>query len=202
MPFNPIGDVGRTLRLLLLDGMGSWSVEDHQIALASPDRFDADEVGLSLHLYNLAENAHLANEHPTVPPGEEHEEDSLLLDLYYLVTAHPPNGETVTTSDTLEQHRMLSKAVQTFREHAVIDGSELEGSLAGHGPLYLSIDTDSADYVLDVWNSFKDTPHLPSVSYVVTPVVIETEPEEIAPRVVESTMDHFGVAGGSPEADR
>lgn len=198
--FNPIGDVGRTLRSLLVDGMGTWSVEDHQIALASPEQFEPDEVGLSLHLYHLRENAHLANEVPSLSGGQHPKEIPLILELYYLLTAHPPDGESVDTSDTLEQHRMLSKAVQTFREHSIVKDPDLRGSLAGGVPLQLAIDTDATDHVMDVWGSFQDTPYLPSVSYTVTPVVIETALEEIPARVMRTKMEYVSETGGaSPE---
>ena len=189
--FNPIGDVGRTLRSLLQEGMGSWSVDDHQIALVSPDQFDPDEVGLSLHLYHLTENPHLRNDPPAAADADRPGGSPLVLELYYLLTAHPPDGETIDTSDTLEQHRILSKAIQTFGERSIVGGPDLEGSLAGGDPLHITIDTEATDHVLDVWSSFRDTPYLPSVSYVVTPVVIETADEEVSPRVVESRMEYF-----------
>ncbi len=170
--------------------MESWSVDEHQIALVSPDRFDPDEVGLSLHLYHLEENAHLANDPPAVADADRPGGSPLILQLYYLLTAHPPDGEAIDTSDTLEQHRILSKAIQTFRERSIVGGPNLKGSLAGGDPLHITIDTEATDHVLDVWSSFQDTPYLPSVSYVVTPVVIETAGEAAAPRVVESRMEY------------
>ncbi len=189
--FNPIGDAGRTLRALLIDGMGTWSVEDHQIALASPEQFEPDEVGLSLHLYHLRENAHFTNEFTAVSGATSPRESPLILELYYLLTAHPPNGETVDTSDTLEQHRMLSKAIQTFREHSVVTDPDLEGSLAGGVPLQITIDEDATDQVMDVWGSFQETPYLPSISYVVTPLLIETTIEDRPARVMETRMGYL-----------
>lgn len=199
--FNPIGDVGRTLRSLLLDEMATLSVEDEQVALTSPDRFDTDDVGLSLHLYHLQENPQLANESPSRPGGGGGG-GPLVLELYYLLTAHPPDGDTVTTEETLSQHQLLSKAVQAFREHSIVTGSELEGSPTDDGTLYISIDPDATDHVLDVWSSFQDTPYLPSVSYVVTPVVIETDEVEPGPRVHESNMDHFSGTSSQAGSDR
>ena len=188
--FNPIGDVGRTLRALLLDGMGTWSVDDEQIALASPEQFEPEEVGLSLHLYHLEKHAHRAQQSGSAP---------VTLDLYYLLTAHPPNGETVDTSDTLEQHRMLSKAVQTLRTHSSISGSNLQGSLAGGESLQVTIDTGATDHVMDVWTSFQDTPYMPSISYIVSPVTIDTPDAEAAPPVTEVTTGYHddGATGGT-----
>lgn len=185
--FNPIGDVGKTLRALLLEGMGTWSVDDEQIALASPEQFDPDEVGISLHLYHLEKQAH---------QGPEDASSPVALELYYLLTAHPPSGETIETADTLEQHRMLSKAVQTFRTNSTISGSSLLGSLSGGDPLHVTLDTDATDHVMDVWTSFQDTPYMPSISYSVSPVLIETPSIEEAPPVTEVTTGYHDDSGG------
>lgn len=171
--------------------MGTWSVSDDQIALTSPQQFDPDDVGLSLHLYHLQESAHHADGQP---PATYRDDDPLVLELFYLLTAHPANGDTIETSDTLEQHRMLSKAAQTLRRHAIVKGPDMQGSLTGGEPLHITINTDATDHVMDVWSSFPDTPYLPSISYSVNPVVIETEEAAPSPRVTTATME-LGDAG-------
>lgn len=195
---NPIGDVGRTLRSLLLMGMGTWSVEEDQIALTSPDRFESNKVGLSVHLYRVEENPHLANEYPAATGETRSGAGRLVLQLHYLLTAHPADGETVDTSDTLDQHRMLSTAIQTLRKNATVRGSDLQGSLAGGDPLTIAIDRGATDHVADIWTTFQETPYLPSISYMVTPVVIETADEEAGPPVIESRMEYVTEAGDRP----
>ena len=189
--FNPLGDVGETLRSILHEGMGTLEVSDEQIALASPEQFEPDEVGLSVHLYHLREDAHLANERDLGPLSGESARP-LVLQLYYLITAHPPNGETVETGDTISQHQILSKAVRTLHEHSIVSGSRLSGDFPPETELHITIDADATDHVMDVWGSFQDTPYLPSVSYVVSPVVIETAAGETDEPVTEATMHHFG----------
>lgn len=193
--FNPIGDVGHTLVTILRDGMGGLEVSDQQIELVSPAQYDGDQVGLSLYLYHVAENDHLSNDPPRPPDTAPPAGDPLVLELYFLLTAHPPDGDTARTSDTMEQHRMLSEAMRTLRENAIISGPDLEGSASGDERLYVTIDRQSPENLVDIWNSFQDASHLPSVSYVVTPVTIDTEPEESAERVVESRVE--GYTGGS-----
>lgn len=188
-PFNPIGDAGRTLRSLLLEEMSTWGVGEEQVALTSPEGFEPEEAGLSIHLYRLVENEHLSNRPPTT--GDHTADASLVLELSYLVTAHPPSGETVDTTETLEQHRLLSKAIRTLKEYAVVRPPNLLGALADGPPIHVTMDAADDARVMDVWGTFNDTPYLPSISYRVTPVVIEAEPPEPAPRVVETTMEYL-----------
>lgn len=186
---NPIGDAGRTLRSLLLDGMESWSVDDEQIALVSPAQFDGDGAGLSLHLYRVTENAHWANERPSITGTRDPAAAPLVLSLSYLLTAHPADGDAVESADTLEQHHMLSTAMQTFREHRTIADPDLVGALAGGPRLELTIE-DADERVHDVWSTFADTPYLPSISYGVTPVVIESEDVPVDQRVLTTRFEH------------
>lgn len=201
--FNPIGDVGHTLVSILRDGMGGLEVSDQQIELVSPAQYDDDQVGLSMYLYHVGENDHLRNEPGESPDPATQPGDPLVLELYFLLTAHPPNSDTTRTSDTMEQHRMLSEAMRTLRENAIISGPDLEGTASGDGRLYVTISRQSPENVTDIWNSFQEVPHLPSVSYVVTPVIIDTEPEGSAERVVESRFEGYtGTQGSESGATR
>jgi hypothetical protein len=201
--FNPIGDVGHTLVSILRDGMGGLEVSDQQIELVSPAQYDGDQVGLSLYLYHVGENDHLRNEPGEPPDPATRPGDPLVLELYFLLTAHPPDSDTARTSDTMEQHRMLSEAVRTLRENAIISGPDLEGTASGSGRLYVTISRQSPENVMDLWNSFQDVSHLPSVSYVVTPVIIDTEPKGSAERVVESRFEEYtGTQGSQSGATR
>lgn len=195
--FNPIGDVGHTLVSILRDGMGGLEVSDQQIELVSPAQYDSEQVGLSLYLYHIAENDHLRNEPGGPPDHAAQPGDPLVLELYFLLTAHPPDSDTTRTSDTMEQHRMLSEAMRTLRENAIISGPDLEGTVSGNERLYVTISRQSPENVIDIWNSFQEVSHLPSVSYVVTPVTIDTEPEGSAERVVESRFEEYTSTRGS-----
>jgi hypothetical protein len=201
--FNPIGDAGHTLVSILRDGMGGLEVSDQQIELVSPAQYDSDQVGLSLYLYHIGENDHLRNE-PSEPPDPATEPgDPLVLELYFLLTVHPPDSDTAKTSDTMEQHRMLSEAMRTLRENAIISGPDLEGAASGDERLYVTISRQSPENVMDIWNSFQEVSHLPSVSYAVTPVIIDTESDGSAERVVESRFEEYtGTQGSQSGATR
>lgn len=189
--FNPIGDVGHTLVSILRDGMGGLEVSDQQIELVSPAQYDVDQVGLSLYLYHISENDHLRNEPRELPDLATQPGDPLVLELYFLLTAHPADSDTARTSDTMEQHRMLSEAMRTLRENAILSGPNLEGTASGDERLYVTINRQSPENVMDIWNSFQDMSHLPSVSYVVTPVIIHTERKGVPERVIESRYEEY-----------
>ncbi len=197
--FNPIGDVGRTLRSLLLDGTVTWDLSEEQVALTSPEEFDPDEGGLSIHLYRLVENEHASNQRPG--GGGRTADAPLVLELYYLVTAHPPNGGPVGTDDTLEQHRLLSRAIHAFEERAVVRPPDLLGALADGPPLHITMGTGDDGRVMDVVGMFGNGPPRPSVSYRVTPVIIEPTAAEAGPRVVETTMEYLARSDGVDGAD-
>jgi hypothetical protein len=198
--FNPIGDAGYTLVSLLRDGMGELEVSERQVALVSPDQYDGDGVGLSLYLYHVDRYAHLANETRGDLDVATGEGAPLVLELYYLLTAHPPESDASSTSDTMAQHRLLSEAIRILEQNALVSGPDLKGSLAGRDGLQVSIGRQSPEHLVDLWSAFPDTAHLPSVSYVVTPVAIETAPREAADRVTEVRVDQYAEAG-RPEAE-
>lgn len=201
--FNPIGDVGYTLVSLLRDGMGDLAVSEDQIALVSPDQYDGDGAGLSLFLYHVDRNAHLSNDHRQDLDVAPQSGSPLVLELYYLLTAHPPDDDASNTSNTMAQHRLLSEAVRTLEENAVVSGPDLKQSLAGGDRLQVSISRQSPEHLVDLWNAFPDTAHLPSVSYVVTPVTIETEPAAAADRVTEARVEYVAESEtGQRETDR
>lgn len=193
---NPIGDAGQTLLRLLRDGMGGLELSDQQIELVSPAQFTPDGVGLSLHLYHVAENAEFANDKRS--PGIDSESDGgLMLELYYLLTAHPPDGNTATTSETMDQHQLLSEAIRILGGRGIVTDPDLHGSLAGSPPIQVSISRQSPEQLLDVWNAFPETQYLPSVSYVVTPVPIATDQAAPAERVVDSRIEQYLRPDGS-----
>jgi hypothetical protein len=98
----------------------------------------------------------------------------LTLDLYYLLTAHPGQPP-----DLLEAHRALSRAMRVFYDHGI-----LQGSLLRSGPPNLGLTADSVlrvtlnpitmEDMTRIWSVFPDTPYELSVTYLVTPVPIES----------------------------
>lgn len=197
--YAAIADTGETLVELLRDRMGGL-IDPDEVALASPENVGGgNDWRLTLYLYRVSENGHL----PEADPGTREPDPTvasgspLVLDLHYLLTAHPSNSGSDGTAKTKEQHSVLGRAMQVLGDNAIVRGSDLKGSLAGGEDLHLAIEPEPTDAVVNMWSTFPDEPFRPSVSYLVTPVVIESTREEPTGRVVEREVGEYSVA---PEA--
>ncbi|MFA9516365.1 DUF4255 domain-containing protein [Halopenitus sp. H-Gu1] len=197
-----IADVGLTLVELLRDRMGS-SITDEEIVLASPGAEGAgDDFRLTLYLYDVSRNEHLSNEHrppddPTERPG-----NSLALDLHYLLTAHAKDGSSdPPTTKTTEQHTVLGRAMQVFQDNAIVRTPELSGDLTAGDEVTVSVEPVSREDVVNIWTTFSDDPYEPSIPYVVSPVIIESERTVPVDRVLDAEFSAFTfrTTGGDDE---
>lgn len=187
-----ITDVGDTIVELLRDNMESVVDEREQIALRSPDGVSTGgDVRLTVFLYDVSVNAHTRNdERPRIDETTE-AEYPLVLDLRYLLTAHPAKSNQGRGSDggpsqTTDQHSVLGRAMQTLHDNSIVEGSRLGGSLDDERQL--SIEPDPTDEAVNIWRTFDEEPYRPSVSYLVTPVVIDSTREREVTRVVDRTV--------------
>jgi hypothetical protein len=164
-----------------------------QIALASP-KTPGNNV-LTVFLYKVLENPCLRNEDRRIGPpdinGRVIEQPApLTLDLYYLLTAHPLNGQT---PNLFEAHRALSRAMRVLHEHGILRGSLLHSDtnqgFTKDSVLRVTFNPISMEDMTRIWSVFPDTPYEISVTYLVTPVEIElTAPQATAP-VVDQIHD-------------
>ncbi len=184
---DAIADVGETLVSLLRAEVSSGVT----VALASPADFDPSQAGLSLFLYDVERNIHLSNE-PQPVEDDVAAGDPLALELSYLVTAHPsPQDEAHEQAPSrLDYHKELGEAMRIIWDNRIISGSALKGDLGGDDRLHIALENRSMGEILDVWNTFQETPYLPSVTCAVTPVLIESERETPIERVTEATFSH------------
>lgn len=198
-----IADVGLTLVELLRDRMGT-SIADEEIALASPAAEGAgDDFRLTLYLYDVSRNEHLSNQRQpradsTVRPG-----DALALDLHYLLTAHAKDASTdPPTTRSTEQHTVLGKAMQVLQDNAIVRKPALAGDLTASDEVSVSIEDIAREEIVNIWTTFSDDPYEPSVPYVVSPVVIESERTRPTARVLDAEFSEytFQVRGGDEES--
>lgn len=204
---SAITDVGLTLIEVLRDRMGDL-VDPDEIALASPGTIgNGNEARLTLFLYRITENADLKNARrqaidPTTagdPPF--HRPSPLALDLYYLLTAHPATGGGDETERSGQQHLVLGRAMQVLHDNAILRGSELKDSLAydpeeGRPEEEVRItveptDSPAMDDLVNLWGTFPDQPFQPSLSYLVSPVRIDSKREIPIGRVVEKQDKYY-----------
>lgn len=202
--YSAIADVGETLVGLLRDRIdeteGGIGVDRNEVGLVSPGEMGENgDLRLSLYLYRVAENGELNNAERVRLDDETYREPPLALDLYYLLTAHPSAGGADETDRTSQQHQVLGLAMQVMRDNAVVEGSDLHGSLSEDRELRVSLYPQSLDEVTNLWSTFPETPFRPSVSYLVSPVLIESTREEEVPSVREPIVRLSGDTDPSEE---
>lgn len=202
--YTAIADVGQTLVSLLQDRTGE-SIDDADIVLASPAADDpGEDVRLTVYLYDVRENEHLSNERDRPASMGSPAGAALVLDLYYLITAYPKTSGSNggATTRTVDQHEVLGRSMQILADTAIVRRPDLDEDLTDEDALTVSIATTDRRELLDVWGTFGDVPYRPSVAYVVSPVVVDSEHEDDGPRVLEGSFEqytHRQVGGEPPE---
>lgn len=187
---SAIADVGQTLVGVLRERMEDL-VARNEIALASPDSVESgDDIRLTLYLYSLSESPHLKNER-TDSGSVDRSGHPLALDLHYLLTAHPAHSGADETARTAEQHSVLGRAMQVLQTDSILRGSDLKGSLDNTDELHVTIEQYSTDAIANIWTTFQEQPFRPSVSYIVTPVIIESTRKEEFEGVVRKTVESY-----------
>ena len=182
-------DVSRTLVDLLKTNLTDVA---GRIALASPK--SAGTNLLTLFLYKVTENPDLKNaEHVMVPQPDGsliERRAPLSLDAYYLLTAHA--GEP---PDPLETHRALSRAMRVFYDNGILQGSLLRADdpstgLTADSVLRITLNPITMEDMTRIWSVFPDTPYEISVTYLVTPVAIDSAREDAGAPVVDQIHEH------------
>lgn len=188
-----IKDVSRTLLDLL-----KANVTNTAIDLLSP-KFPGSNR-LTLFLYKVLENPDLKNAGnttlTTTADGKVVEKRKpLTLDLYYLLTAHSGS------SNLLEAHTALSRAMRVFYDNGIVQGSLLRTDpppisgppvkgLTKDSVLRITLNPISMEDMTRIWSVFPDTPYELSVTYLVTPVEIESSLTEDSAPVVDQFHEH------------
>lgn len=169
-----IRDAGETLLCHLRDTMPDLDPES--IIVASPgEADDIQDVTLSLYLYRIAENSHQKNQCIDRIDPNRSSRPQLTLDLYYMLTPHPPEEISDITERSFAMHEVLGSVMQALHNHPVISGPSLKGSLAGSGIELRIISAASGDEdARTIWPLCSKRPFRPSACYQVTPVIIES----------------------------
>lgn len=192
--YTVIADVGQTLLDLLKESMQDL-VSPASIILASPGEIQAgDNPRLSLFLYQVVENAHLKNQERLALNADTLAYPPLTLDLYYMLTAYGAPAIADKTQRSIDEHKVLGRAMRVLYDNAVVKGSMLRGSLAGTDEeLRLSLNSAGAEDLRALWGTFQDKPYRVSACYVVTPVRIDSTRRLDAKRVVEKDAGYYEI---------
>jgi len=182
-----IRDVSKTLLDLLRNNLPGVAID-----LLSPKHPAANR--LTLFLYKVLENPDFKNASSlaltTTADGKLIEKKKpLTVDLYYLLTAHSGS------SSLLEAHTALSRAMRVFYDNGVLEGSLLRSDnptkgLTAEATLRLTLNPISMEDLTRIWSVFPDTPYEISVTYLVTPVAIESTLDEKTPPIVDQFHEH------------
>jgi hypothetical protein len=183
--YTVIADVGMTLLQLLRDNMVSEPIlQPEFIGLSHPN--DKGDLSLSLFLYQVKESADRQTQMVTrghnalqFPP--------MTVELFYLLTAHSA-AELQTRS--LDEHRILGRALQVIYDNAILQGSALQGSLADtNEELRIVMETLPLDTLISL---FPNIPYKLSVCFSVGPVYIDSTRVKATKRVVERDISITG----------
>ncbi|MBD2846097.1 DUF4255 domain-containing protein [Paenibacillus sp. IB182496] len=179
--YTVIADVGSTLIKLLRDQMTPEPVAQPElIGMASPA--DKGDLSLSLYLFNIKENGESRRTQMQPLGTGELQYPPLAINLHYLLTAH---SAADMQSRTLDEHRMLGRALQLLHDHAVIRGPLLQGGLAESGEeIQIAVESIASDTLTGFWN-FGDAPYKMSLVLRVGPVFLDSTRTRKASRVIE-----------------
>ena len=114
----------------------------------------------------------------------------MTLELYYMLTSHPPSGTQDKTDKSLEEHTVLGKAVRVLYDNPILKGSVLKGDLNKDEELHITITSLNLEDLTKIWTTFPNKPFRPSVCYVVTPVKIDSERVMGVQRVISKETNY------------
>ena len=188
--YTVISSVNKTLHSLLFSNIkddpqtNSIITNEDQISFSSPKDIAPDKK-LCLFLYKIAEFSSMRNQIPSTRTLEKRALPPLYLSLHYLVIPYTQNIE----GDVI----LIGKIMQIFADHAILRGSYLQGSMAGDDTnLRIVLESLSIDDINKLWGVF-GTHYRLSLSYSVSPVMIDLTQEKETARVVEERSEYHTI---------
>ncbi|HZI62412.1 MAG TPA: DUF4255 domain-containing protein [Pyrinomonadaceae bacterium] len=191
--YTALAEVGESLAGVLwqeiqLDPVVNALIDtENKISLKSPADLANDvSVRLSIYLYRVVEDAYTKNQYPAFGNGAQLRKAPLTLDLFYLIT--PLVGEP------RDQQIVLGKVMQVLYDRAILEGSDLVGSLAtANEPLRAILNPVTLDETARVWQALELSYRL-SVCYVVRVAIVDSTREQYLQPVLERSST-YGEAG-------
>lgn len=188
--YGIVSDVSASLVATLRDRIRERgdlvSVDPESVGLVSPTDIKEDsDVRIGLFLYDVTENPTMKNaDRPRAGEGR-YQDPPLALDLQYLVTAYPGTDDHEPTERSLDQQQVLGLAMQLLHDTAKLDPETLPGADDDETAPKVAIETEPLETKTGLWTTFDDVSFQPSVSFHVSPVLIESMRETETPEVSE-----------------
>jgi len=184
--YTVLAEVGESLAAVLwqeiqLDSVVNALIDtENKISLKSPaDLVNDVSVRLSIYLYRVVEDPYTKNQFPVLGNGAQLRKAPLTLDLSYLIT--PLVGEP------RDQQIVLGKVMQVLYDRAILEGSDLVGSLAiSNEPLRAILNPVSLEETARVWQALELSYRL-SVCYVVRVAMVDSTREQYVQPVLQKT---------------
>ncbi|MBD5799858.1 hypothetical protein BHU24_25130 [Bacillus pseudomycoides] len=193
MSGDVIVSAGETLVKLLENHMNMKGMSG-KIALLSPSDTVGQDTILTLCLYNVVENTFMKNQELSYAGPNILQSPPLVLDLYYLLTPHSHMQDP--KQQTIEEQKILGSAMSIFYDHPNLSGSILQGTLAeSDEQLKITLNPMSLGDLTGIWQAIPNQHFKPSVSYVVSPVRMESMRKTKPKRVVERTLKYAQFEG-------
>jgi uncharacterized protein DUF4255 len=191
--YTALAEVGESLagvlwQEILLDPVVNALIDtENKISLKSPaDLVNDVSVRLSIYLYRVVEDPYTKNQFPVLGNGAQLRKAPLTLDLFYLIT--PLVGEP------RDQQIVLGKVMQILYDRAILEGSDLVGSLgASKEVLRAILNPVSLEETARVWQALELSYRL-SVCYVVRVGIVDSTREQYLQPVLEKSGTYGEVA--------
>ncbi len=185
--YTAIADVGETLKKLLQDGMDEvfgTGADRVMVTLDSPKKIEDDSNTenkmLSLFLYRIIENGDLKNQPAYALSSTEIMPKPLIVDLHYMITAYG--------ADEDNRSRILGRGMQILYETPILQGAFLQKQLEGTSEqIRITFNPLNQEMIAQIWQAMEVSMRISSF-YLVTPVMIESEPVPSAARVKEREL--------------
>ncbi len=184
-----ISDLDRTLEQLFLLEFGNPLTFDLSFAL--PDKnfkpLSQTRSTLNCYLYEINEDRELRNIEPILRRNADGTIDRLpaptRVKLSYCITAWSPAQATPAGGPELDEHTLLSLALQVLLKYSLLPASILQGSLVGQEPLpyTTTILPDTSKATSDFWSAIGGQLR-PSLEYKVT-IALPYQPPVSGPMI-------------------
>lgn len=183
--YTALVEAGSALAELLRDNLTPEPIGNRElISLCSPHESENNQ--LTLYLYQVEEDTQgVQGGYYQVDRDTQRIRPSRY-NLRYLVTAHSKAPAQLKEAD---KHRLIGAALQTLKDHPVIDRVYLSGSLADQeAVIHVVLEKTTQDQMLKIWNN-TSTPYKLSFVVQLSGVEIDSRRERRVARVTDVAIN-------------
>ncbi len=179
--YTVIDDVEDTLKRSLESGLKKLIKDPVEVLIESQNEVKDDAKNIvSLFLYQIVENNFMKNEELQRVDNDKLQNPPLALDLMYLVTTYGKDRKLI-----------LGAVMQILYDNAVFKGKILNKNLVGKDEIKIFFNPLSLDDLTKIWGAFKNVPYRLSVSYMISPVRIESATPMDITRVESKEVGYY-----------